>query len=483
MVETGTVVTIAAGNNGDQGPFFGSNGAAGEKVLAVASVEASVLPAPPFQATFSLNGASNTSKIAYLPGFDYFPPDLKGWEIKVFSLDTTDRSVGCSPLPATTEDLSKYVVLLPKSKDCEYSEQQANIEKYGAKYVMFFNDESPMEDPWSWDWDSLYGLTEERAGIAMIETIKAGGKVTFDFSLNPETNYVGIQNAAGGVANYFTSLGGTYDLQVKPDIAGPGGDIFSTYPPDAYAVMSGTSMATPYIAGVAALYVGKYGGKKVHGANFAKDLAMRIIASGGALKWSDGVSDTDYGFWAPVPQVGNGLVNAVKVLNYDTQLSWAKFSLNDTHHFSRYQKVDITNTGKDTVTYKFSVQDAGGFEALYPYDPVDNPMSPVRDGPGWDIFTPSKMVPKVKFPSGTFKLAPGQSKTAEFIFNYPDGLNEMNMPIYSGKILITGSNGEELSVPYFGVGSNIEHNMNPMFYEGFPQSVSTWDWIPIDEKP
>ncbi|OHF02965.1 subtilase [Colletotrichum orchidophilum] len=70
--------------------------------------------------------------------------------------------------------------------------------------------------------------------------------------------------------------------------------IFSTYLDGTYALLYGTSMATPYVAGVAALFVSAQGGRSVHGKGFAKALYLRNIANETSLPWSDGTV-TDYG--------------------------------------------------------------------------------------------------------------------------------------------------------------------------------------------
>ena len=62
-----------------------------------------------------------------------------------------------------------------------------------------------------------------------------------------------ISNPQAGQMSEFSSWGITPDLRLKPDIAGVGGQIYSTINDNNYTMMSGTSMATPQVAGASAL--------------------------------------------------------------------------------------------------------------------------------------------------------------------------------------------------------------------------------------
>lgn len=147
----------------------------------------------------------------------------------------------------------------------------------------------------------------------------------------------------------------TNELDLKPDVGAPGTDIYSTWLNDEFELLSGTSMSTPYVAGVAALWVGAYGGRHVHGKGVAKMLRQRIISSGRSVSWHDD-SRTLPSVNAPVSYAGTGLVNAVAVIDATTYLQGAKMNLNDTTHFNANHQITIVNDGNDTVTYTFAVE-------------------------------------------------------------------------------------------------------------------------------
>ena len=62
-----------------------------------------------------------------------------------------------------------------------------------------------------------------------------------------------VVSSYGGQMSDFSSWGVTPDLQLNPDVTAPGGNIYSTLTNGHYGMMSGTSMASPQIAGMSAL--------------------------------------------------------------------------------------------------------------------------------------------------------------------------------------------------------------------------------------
>lgn len=88
------------------------------------------------------------------------------------------------------------------------------------------------------------------AGAALAQEAAAGPiYITFSDEVRE------FDNPEAAQASDFTSWGPTSDLKFKPQIAGIGGNVYSTQNNNKYTTMSGTSMAAPNIAGISALLI------------------------------------------------------------------------------------------------------------------------------------------------------------------------------------------------------------------------------------
>ena len=88
-------------------------------------------------------------------------------------------------------------------------------------------------------------------GLAMVEAAGEDGVGTLE--IMPADEMSEFPNYVGGQMSDFSSWGVTPDLQLMPDVTAPGGNIYSTVMDGKYDTMSGTSMASPHIAGMGAI--------------------------------------------------------------------------------------------------------------------------------------------------------------------------------------------------------------------------------------
>ena len=109
----------------------------------------------------------------------------------------------------------------------------------------------------------------------------------------------------------FSSWGVTPDLRLKPEVAAPGGNIYSAVPGGTYEFMSGTSMATPQMAGVSAVVLERVQNDPLFASMSARekiDVVQNLIM-GTAMPVVDPLQDTGV-FYSPRKQ-GSGLTNVL----------------------------------------------------------------------------------------------------------------------------------------------------------------------------
>ena len=109
----------------------------------------------------------------------------------------------------------------------------------------------------------------------------------------------------------FSSWGVTPDLRLKPEVSAPGGSIYSAVLDGKYDHLSGTSMATPQMAGVSAVVLQRVQNDPLFASMSARqkvDVVQNLIM-GTARPLAD-VAQTTGAFYSPRKQ-GSGLVDAV----------------------------------------------------------------------------------------------------------------------------------------------------------------------------
>ena len=121
----------------------------------------------------------------------------------------------------------------------------------------------------------------------------------------------------------------TVDLILKPDIGAPGGLIRSTYPLEqgSYATISGTSMASPHVAGAAALL------KQARPGLAASDFRVILQNSADPKNWSGAPT---LGFLDFVHRQGAGMVDIDDAIASTTTVTPGKLSFGEGSGGSRH---------------------------------------------------------------------------------------------------------------------------------------------------
>ena len=118
----------------------------------------------------------------------------------------------------------------------------------GAAGIIVYNSTSNVFYKDQGGWDIPFMKITREDGLELEAALAEDGELGADVE---QTNVE--EGPEVGRATDFTSWGVTPDLEFKPELSAPGGNILSTLENDKYGVMSGTSMAAPHVAGGAAL--------------------------------------------------------------------------------------------------------------------------------------------------------------------------------------------------------------------------------------
>lgn len=428
VAKAGRIVTIAAGNDGQFGAFFASGPASGIDVIAVASVDNTVIP---------VQNAKSSDRDAPIPYISLQPLNFTE-SLPVFAISNTlVPDDACNPLPDSTPDLSGFMVLIRRGS-CTFDSKLQNVASKGARVALIYNNGG---SPNAFSSDIIpAALISSEDGAYLLEKFNAGQPPKISF---PQQGGAGaIAAPTGGLVSTFSTYGPTFDAFLKPSLAAPGGGIVSTFPLElgAFAILSGTSMATPYMAGVSALLLAVRG-RNVNVARAARDI---LQSTANIIPFSK----DEGALFQTASQQGAGLVDAFKALTATTIVAPGQLLLNDTAFFNGKQTFTVANSGSKAVTYKLSHIPAGTAHTLI-NDSIQPALYPV---PLTADFA------RLSLSSDTFYLKPGEKKDVTVSFTAPT-LTNRTIPVYSGWIEVAGQEtGECLSVTYLGIAARLEES-------------------------
>jgi subtilisin family serine protease len=418
-VAAGMIVVVAAGNSGANEQTIQSPGIAPSAITVASSTNSHVVG--PI-VTVSGSVPANLMNIGATVGQGGAPSSALTTTVgpavyaDVNALDGNNR--GCNALPAGS--LSGKIALIERGI-CTFIVKNDNASAAGAIATIVYNkDISEGSDGGE---TLITMLLDDTVQIPSVFVRRSNGLAMRDW-LNTHAGAqvsiapFGESDISADVISTFSSRGPSSLLQLKPDLAAPGEQVYSgaitasnpagVSDPSGFVAVSGTSQATPHVAGAAALL------KQLHPTWTPLQIKSALISSANNAVFTDNTKTVNAGLLATGSgRVDLSLGSSVKATFSPASLSFGLIAAGS--HASINLQVTNQSGGADTFT--IGVQDL-------------SPGSGVTVSPGINSVSP----------------AAGQFSTVTINLN---AASNATVGDHTGYILFTDQSSQLLRVPYW----------------------------------
>lgn len=273
---------------------------------------------------------------------------------QIASLNGKYEYVDCG-VGATTDftgkSLTGKVALIQRAGEeageiLSFAQKEKNAKAAGAKAVIIYDNVEGDLVNMATDGSIPAVFISKADGEAMLAATEK--KVSFSKSYLSQ-----FQDAYSGKMSDFSSWGVTPDLKLKPEITAPGGDIYSTLPGGLYGSMSGTSMASPHMAGAAAV-MGQYITEEPDGTNLT--LSQRTALSNQLLMSTAVPVKNESGLPYSPRKQGAGLVQLGRATKAKAYLSSAEGGL---------PKAELGDSTNGSFSFSFQANNLSNSEIKY----------------------------------------------------------------------------------------------------------------------
>ncbi len=346
-VALGVVVVASAGNEGDSSYVTGSPAVA-DKAISVAASTTGFVTLPTVK-----YGAG--SSVPYMPG-NAFDTAITAELADVDAFDGTGTGLLCDKTAITPADALAGKIALVQRGTCGFAVKIQNADDLGALGVIVYN--------------SAIAANEFVSMLTAPATLPAGFTIR-SYGLELKANAAGTTVTVGpdsevtlfpfgnvdNVASFSSRGPRGYDSKLKPEVTAPGVNIYAAAmgSGDLGTSLSGTSMAAPHVAGVAALLLAAHPGYT------PEQVKAAIMSTAVDLDLAD------VNAYHVVPRTGAGRVDALAAVTTTSlaagdpdlvSLSWGLVQVGveeDPYIVPESKLVRLTNNTGADKTYNISV--------------------------------------------------------------------------------------------------------------------------------